>query len=64
MPNNEFAHDCKKTYPDYTPMKAKVVNQVQLYEIASMMAEEIILFLQLYSITTVQSIVVIVSYWL
>ena len=45
-------------------MKAKVVNQVQLYEIASMMAEEIILFLQLYSITTVQSIVVIVSYWL
>ena len=64
MPNNEFAHDCRETYPVYTPMKAKVVNQVQLYEIASMMAEEIILFLQLYSITTVQSIVVIVSYGL
>ena len=43
-------------------MKVKVVNQVKLYETASMMAEEIIRFLQLYSIATAQSIVVIVSY--
>ena len=43
--------------------KVKVVHQVKLYEIASMMTEEIILFLLLYSIdATVQSIVVIVSY--
>ena len=60
--NHEFTHECRIKYPVYTPMKAKVVNQVKLYETASMMAEEIIWFLLLYSIATVQSIVVIVSY--
>ena len=43
-------------------MKVKVVNQVKICETASMMAEEIIVFLLLYSNATVQSIVINISY--